>query len=220
MIRSVLLLCFLSNVLPAQHTVRYDLPHLLKKNALTIVHRQADAQSDSGREYLSLNEAVDEGLVWIDGVSFSTGTIEVELKGQDVFQRSFVGIAFHGANDSTFEAVYFRPFHFRSDDPVRKGRRVQYISLPEHPWQVLREQFPGAFENSVDPAPDPDAWFRTRIVVTAKDISVFVNGADEPCLIVRSMSSRSNGRVGLYTADRSGGAYHRLSISHDGQLRK
>nr|MBP9212560.1 hypothetical protein [Bacteroidota bacterium] len=95
MIRSVLLLCFLSNVLPAQHTVHYDLPDLLKKNALTIVHRHADAQSDSGREYLSLNEAVDEGLVWIDGVSFSTGTIEVELKGQDVFQRSFVGIAFH-----------------------------------------------------------------------------------------------------------------------------
>gem|GEM_PF-6071604 len=29
-----------------------------------------------------------------------------------------------------YEAVYFRPFNFRSSDPVRKGHAVQYVANP------------------------------------------------------------------------------------------
>ncbi|NUN71430.1 MAG: hypothetical protein HUU02_17165, partial [Bacteroidetes bacterium] len=100
-----LLLLLLPAFLPAQSTVRYDLPRLLREDQLTVVHRLAAADSGEGRQFLTLNEETDEGLVWLNGVSFRTGTIDVELKGQDVFQRSFIGIAFHGENDSTFEAV-------------------------------------------------------------------------------------------------------------------
>lgn len=176
------------------------------------MHRTVSVGIGEGREYLTLSEDLDEGVAWLNGVTFSTGVIELELKGQDVMQRSFLGVAFHGADDSTFEAVYFRPFHFRSDDPVRKGRRVQYISLPRHPWRTLRERHPGLFENSVEPAPDPNGWFRATIAVTDTMVTVFVNGAAEPCLRVRPLSGRKNGRIGLYAADRSGGSYANLSI--------
>lgn len=153
--------------------------------------------------------------MWINGVSFSTGTIEIDLKGKDVYQHSFVGIAFHGANGSTFDAVYFRPFQFLTTDSVRKTRGVQYISLPENTWQVLREKQNGIYEKSVLPAPDPNDWFHAAITVTKNEVLVYVNNAATPVLRVSLLSKRKTGWIALYTADRSGGSFANLSIKKD-----
>src|ERR1700753_392814 len=72
-----------------------------------------------GEGVIHMNEAPGDGVAWIKGQSFTEGTIEVDIRGKDVFQQSFVGMAYHGSNDSTFEAVYFRPFNFHSADPAR-----------------------------------------------------------------------------------------------------
>jgi len=85
---------------------------------------------DAGTGSIHLNEGEGSGIAWIKGQSFNEGVIELDIQGKDAFQRSFVGIAFHGSNDTTYEAVYFRPFNFRSTDPVRKSHAVQYIASP------------------------------------------------------------------------------------------
>src|ERR1700722_18765388 len=74
-----------------------------------------------------LSAAEGDGVAWINNLELTNGAIEVDIKGKDTFQLSFVGIAFHGVDDSTFEAVYFRPFNFHSPDPVRKTHAVQYV---------------------------------------------------------------------------------------------
>src|ERR1017187_621430 len=51
---------------------------------------------------------------------------------------SGLGIAFHGEDTSTYDAVYFRPFNFNTTDPVRKIHAVQYVSMPDNPWFRLR----------------------------------------------------------------------------------
>jgi hypothetical protein len=51
------------------------------------------------------------------------------IRGKDVREQSFVGVAFH-VQGTTYHAVYFRPFNFRVDDPVRRSHTVQYISSP------------------------------------------------------------------------------------------
>src|ERR1700761_1813782 len=94
----------------------------------TVVNRSASAGVDAGS--IHLDEKDGDGVAWIKGKSFSTGTIELDIKGKDKPQGSFIGMAFHGSNDSTFEVVYFRPFNFRSTDPVRKGHAVQYVASP------------------------------------------------------------------------------------------
>lgn len=210
----VFALCITVSV-DAKEKVSYDVVKLFKDGNVTVVHRQAAVKTENGKECLVLNEETDEGLVWLNNVSFSTGTIELDLKGQDVFQHSFVGIAFHGLNDSTFEAIYFRPFQFRTDDTVRMKRGVQYVSLPENSWQVLRANHPGEFEQPVVPAPDPNDWFHAAFVVTNTDISVYVNHSSLPVLRVRTLSNRKNGKIGLYTADRSGGSFTNLTISSE-----
>jgi hypothetical protein len=61
----------------------------------------------------------------------------------ETLQQSFVGVAFHGVDGTTYDAIYFRPFNFKTDDPVRRIHAVQYISHPDNPWQKLRDGQPG-----------------------------------------------------------------------------
>jgi len=201
--------------LSAQTTTSYDLEHLLDQKKLTIVNRQANYDTKGSKKGIALSEDLDEGLAWINCVTFSTGTIEIDLKGQDVYQHSFVGIAFHGVNDSIFEAIYFRPFQFRTNDTVLKSHGVQYINLPANGWRQLRADYPGLYENKVEPSPDPDDWFHVKLVVTGTKVIVYANNAADPCLQVNTLSKIKTGMIGLYTADRSGGSYANLIVRSD-----
>ncbi|MGI9544500.1 MAG: hypothetical protein ACR2MX_14665, partial [Cyclobacteriaceae bacterium] len=53
-----------------------------------------------------LNAQPGDGLLWLTDVSFSDGEIELDIEGKDERGRSFVGLAFHGENDSIFDAIY------------------------------------------------------------------------------------------------------------------
>src|SRR5258708_37096344 len=163
-----------------------------QKTGYTIVNRSLN---DDGKGVIHLSAADGDGKAWIKGLEFTEGVIEVELKGKDVQQQSFVGFAFHGVNDSTYEAIYFRPFNFRSTDPVRKGHAVQYIAPPQYEWPVLREKFPNKYEQPVSPVPDPNDWFHAKIVVGAGKIEVFVNGNTTPSLVVAPPLVQRSGRL-------------------------
>ena len=75
------------------------------------------------------------------------------MKGKNLQGQSFVGVAFHLIDGKTFDAIYFRPFNFFN--PERNTHSVQYISMPDHPWQQLRQDFPGKYESKIaDRCPD------------------------------------------------------------------
>ena len=114
-------------------------PEMLKH--YRVYNRSISPGKDIGSVHL--NSRGDGGLAWIKGRKFKYGTMEFDAKGKDEFQASFVGIAFHGVSDTTFESVYFRPFNFRAADPSRKVPSVQYVALPHFDWSTLREKHPG-----------------------------------------------------------------------------
>src|SRR5512142_1151173 len=89
-------------------------------------NRHAVLFTEGNRAALRFDEQMGDGLAWWPEIKFSNGAIEFDVRGKDVFQRSFVGIAFHGVDEKTFDAVYFRPFNFRAADPARKNHAVQY----------------------------------------------------------------------------------------------
>jgi hypothetical protein len=141
-----------------------------------------------------------EAMVWLDGLNFTDGTIEFDAKGQSAPRQScFVGVAFRVQDAKTYDAVYFRPFNFRATDPEQKAHAVQYISHPQWTWQKLRAEKTGQFEKPINPAPDGDAWFHAKIVIARPKVSVFVNGAAEPSLVVLELSDRTGGSVGLWS---------------------
>lgn len=154
-----------------------------------------------------------DGLLWIKEPVFASGKIECDIKGQDIQGRSFVGIAFHGLNDSTFDAVYFRPFNFKSPD--RNGHSVQYISHPEFTWYKLREENPGKYENKLDTIPDPNGWFHATISIEYPNVEVFVNNSFTPSLRIRQLSSRKEGWIGFWVGNGSEGYFRNLKIISD-----
>ncbi len=111
---------------------------------------------------------------------------------------SFVGLAFGGVNDSTYEAVYLRPFNFNADDSTRHAHGIQYISHPVHPWYVLRQQYPGEFEHAVSPDPAADAWQTVLLNVTPDSVHAWVGEGEDPDLAVRRLVPSRAGRVGLW----------------------
>ncbi len=191
-----------------------NLAEQLSAGQLHGVNRTASAlPAPAGSVHLS--EAAGSGLVWLKGTEFSEGTIEVEVRGRDVYQQSFPGIAFHGVDDQTYEAVYLRPFNFRADDPVRHKHAVQYVSVPDNDWPKLREKFPDEFESSVDvdKTIEPAGWVSLRIVVAAKSVRVYVGKATVPALSVRRLGSAEHGMIGLWAGNNSDGDFANLRIT-------
>ena len=160
-----------------------------------------------------LNEGENPGIAWITGQEFTYGVIELDLKGKDAFQQSFVGIAFHGLNDTTYEAIYFRPFNFQTADPVRKAHAVQYIADPQYDWYKLRDAYPNRYEQPVSPSPDPNAWFHVRITVETKKISIYVNNNDKPALVVEPLVQLRGKKIGYWVGNGSAGDWKNLTIN-------
>ena len=177
-----------------------------------VFNRRVSSLSDGTRKGLRLSENPGDGVAYLRGIELGNGTIEFDLKGKDVQGQSFVGVAFHGVDSSTYDAIYFRPFNFKAEDPARRSHAVQYISHPTYTWQKLRAERPGIFEQPVNPAPDPNAWFHVRVVVASPKVSVFVGDAKEPCLVVTRLNVRTNGLVGLWVGNNSGGDFADLKI--------
>ena len=203
--RSAFLVFFAASSLAAQQ-------RSIEPKDVAVFNRSVSSLSDGTRRGLRLSASPGDGVAYLRGVEFSNGTIECDIKGKDVQGQSFVGIAFHGVDSTTYDAIYFRPFNFRTEDPVRRSHAVQYVSQPTYPWQKLRAERPGIFEQPVSPAPDPNAWFHVRVVVASPKVSVFVGDAKQPSLVVTQLSDRTKGLVGLWVGNGSGGDFADLKI--------
>src|SRR5207247_7349216 len=173
----------------------------LEPDRWEVFNRTATRLVDGTRTGIHLSASADNGVAYLQGVEFTNGTIELDVRGKDVPQQSFVGVAFHGVDGTTYDAIYFRPFNFRAEDPARRGHAVQYIAQPIYPWQKLRAEQPGKYERAIDPVPDPNAWFHVRVVVASPKVSVFVDDAKEPSLVVDQLSDRKKGLVGLWVGN-------------------
>ena len=125
------------------------------------------------------------------------GPSKLTCKGKDVFQQSFLGLAFHGKDDKTYESVYVRPFNFRATDPARHDHAVQYMTVPEFDWPRLREQFPEEFENPVNSTLSPTDWVPLRIVVRGQRVQVFVGLVANVTLEVRKLGTLDRGMSGF-----------------------
>jgi hypothetical protein len=198
--------CFDSN---AQKTARYNLAELLNKNQL-ITDSSNHAQILGDNNYK--NAISTQKIVWLKNVSFKDGTIDIDLRGKDVFLQSFLGIAFHATDSNHYELVYFRPFNFRHADTSRRKWSVQYMVVPEFLYDKLRKEHPLVYENAVTPVPQADEWFHATIIIKDDWITVFVNHSSMPSLQVKKLNNVYDGKIGLWD-DELSGDFANLSIT-------
>jgi hypothetical protein len=174
---------------------KIDLQQMLAQgNIQQVPAAEAKNMSDGDKKGITIKNDI-----WLAGIDFSYGTIELDIRGRNEFLHSFPGIAFHAADTSkNYDVVYFRPFNFRHVDPVRRTWSVQYMSLPEYSYEKLRKEDTGQFESEILPNPKPEDWIHARIVISKDNIKVYVNGMDKPSLSTRVLQHRSNGMLGLW----------------------
>jgi hypothetical protein len=198
---------------PASGAVqRIDLSERLKAGKLKAVNREVTSlQGD--RAGVHLSEKAGPGVAWIEGIDFAEGTIEVDIRGRDVLQQSFVGIAFHGKDDTTYECVYLRPFNFRATDPDRHQHAVQYVAVPDYDWPRLRKEFPEEFENPVDQSIAPTDWVPLRVVVKGKTVQIYVGAVKSPTLEVRKLGTLDRGMIGVWAGNTSDGDFANLRVT-------
>ena len=198
----------------AQSPESLDLTAVGKDPRWKIAGRTTSIVDAKGKRALKISEGEGMGVVWLDGYDFANGVIELDMLGRSQpVQGSFLGVAFRVVDAKTHDAVYFRPFNFRAADTVRHSHAVQYVSHPRWTWQTLRSEHPGEYERAIVPEPDGDEWFHARIVVERPNVTVYVNGATAPCLVVKELSDRAHGSLGLWVGEGSGGHFANLRVT-------
>lgn len=197
----------------AAQGANYDLYSLSVNNKIEAFNRNVTTFSEDDKRGIRLSKNGNDGVAWLKHIIFSNGNIELDIRGKDENQQSFVGIAFHAMDNRTLDVIYFRPFNFQATDSVHKIHAVQYVAMPDYPWDLLRDKFDGKYENAVKPAPNGNDWFHVKIVVSYPQITVFVNGNQEPSLKVEKLNTRSSGKIGLWVGNNSGGDFANLEIN-------
>lgn len=197
----------------AQNTVNINLFDL-QNNEIQAANRVMAFENSGDKKYLSLSRERGDCLIWLPVEDFQNGTIEIVMRGINEFQRSFIGIAFHGTDDSTYEAVYCRPFNFLASDSIRRIRAIQYVSHPTYTWEKLRTEQSGIFEKEIIDPPDPGGWFTMKLVIDDKNIKAFINSHDTPSLVVEKLNDINSGRTGIFVADNSGGDFESVKIEY------
>ena len=182
----------------AQRRTDYNLVKMLGRNMLDTTKNNQLIKTFFNPK----NQAISaQGTLWLKGVDFKEGTIDVDLRGKNTFLQSFMGIAFHAKDTTTYEVVYFCPFRFRDTNAVARKWGVKYMSMPDNDYLKLRKEHPGVYENSVEPAPRPNDWIHATIVVKDDWITIFVNHSPAPSLKVKKLPGATSGKIGLWSPD-------------------
>lgn len=187
-----------------------DLQKFADEKRIHLFNREIKTDSENHPGTVYLTRMANDGLAWIDNLSLTNATIELEVRGANRPGQSFVGIAFHGQDNETFDAVYLRPFNFQNEQ--RKNNSLQYISMPKNDWRALRSQFPGKYESSLNPSPQPDSWVKLKLLIEGKSLSIYIDDLNTPELEVTLIGQHQNGKIGLWVGNNSDGEFRNLKI--------
>lgn len=186
--------------------------------AQNVLIAQTNYKGRSAIQVIAKPEAANAtSFALVKEVSFLDGVIEVDLAGQPAVgasdtARGFIGIAFRVQSDGRYEYVYLRPTNGRADDQVRRNHSTQYSSYPDFDFARSRRETPEKYESYVDL--QPGVWTRYKIAIEGRKARLYINGAEQPCLIVNDLKLDPRaGGVALWVGPGTEGYFSNLKIT-------
>jgi len=169
----------------------------------------------------AITEFDEPTFVELVGSDFKNGVIEVKVMSKLLadapdFARGFIGVAFRINEDSSqFEGIYLRPTNGRAEDQRRRNATIQYFSYPDFKFDRLRREAPGQYESYVDIG--LEEWITLKIEVKDERARLYVNGSQQPSLIVNDLKhgAGSAGNVGLWVDVGTEGYFTDLKIQRE-----
>ena len=191
---------------------------------LSLRNVTAESVTFKGRAAIRITAAgaadLPDGARWaiVKGTDFQDGVIEVDLTGDTVpgappTSRGFTGIAFRVAPEgASYECFYLRPKNGRAEDQEQRNHSTQYMAFPDFPWIKLRQESPSKYESYVDLV--PGEWTKVKIDVRGGKGRLYVNGAEQPALIVNGLKhAESKGAIALWIGPGSVAHFSNLRIT-------
>ena len=219
---AVIVIGLLAGTLNAQSSYKTLIP--IAPDRLELHQVTAESVNYRGRSALRIVDAAPGGgddmsrIAVVKGASLQDGAIEVSLSGDTVPNappnlRGFVGIAFRvSADASRFECFYLRPKNGRSEDQLQRNHSAQYVSVPGFQWNKLRTEQPGKYESYVDLV--PGEWTNLRIQIQGTSARLFVNGSEQPVLIVQDLKQPvEKGGIALWIGPGTVAHFTELKVS-------
>jgi hypothetical protein len=179
---------------------------------LKLINREVIEADGNAPNTLVLNNKKGDGIAVLKNEKFDFGTIELELKGENNPGKSFVGIAFNIQNDSTYEAIYFRPFNFKSNKSKRREHSIQYISHPKNTWRFLRTNHEGLYEAEYLNSPSPNEWFTITVKIDKDKVYVYDKKSNTELLSIKRLEKQVSDKIGLWTGNNSKGEFKNMKI--------
>jgi hypothetical protein len=175
-----------------------DIAGLIPKNV------NVKAAEYKGRKaVLVTSPSEEDGFAVLPGTDFQDGTIEADLALKittppGIRMPGFVGIAFRARPDAShYDLFYLRPGNSHADDQAMRNHSVQYVALPDFDWNKLRREWPYVYESYANL--QFETWTHVKIEVKGRTAKIFLNGADEPNLVVNGLKGEDlHGAVALW----------------------
>jgi hypothetical protein len=186
------------NILFGQKVIEYNFADLFSNGKLIAKNRIINIERDESGEFICLGKTMDGSAILLPIDDFKRGKIEALVRGKDILQGSFAGLAFHAQSDSIFDLVYCRPFNFQTSDSLRRIHMVQYAFFPKLDWQVLRVKYNGIYEKGIANPPKADEWFKLTLIIDEKQVKAYINDSNTPSLVVEKLNNISDGKVGIF----------------------
>lgn len=193
---------------------------LINVKAAVVEHQGKYSLRVTTPEDIDLAEDL-ETIVLIPEITFTNGTIELEVAGEPApgafaQARGFVGVAFRVniSENYKYECFYLRPTNGRANNQVQRNHSIQYVSHPEYPWYRLRQEFPEMYESYADLI--PGNWTKLKIEVFGTTAKFYVAEAEQPNLIVNDLKhGESEGTIALWLHSSTLAHFRNLVIQPD-----
>jgi hypothetical protein len=78
----------------------------------------------------------------------------------------------------------------------------------------LRETRNGEFEKEIVNPPNPNGWFKMRLVIRGKTVEGYINDATKPSLTVEKLNDQQENKVGIFMGDNSGGDFEKVKVNY------
>ena len=177
---------------------------LIDPNDLVVTGGKAETAEYQGRKAVRLTtQSSEEVFGFLKGTQIEDGTIEADIAMKrttppGVRMPGFIGIAFRARTDAShYDMFYLRPWNSHADDQAMRNHSVQYVAAPGFDWYKLRREWPWIYESYTDL--QPEGWNKIKIEVHGRIAKLYVNGSENPSLIVDGMKGEDlQGGVALW----------------------
>jgi hypothetical protein len=176
---------------------------LIDPNDLLVTGGKAETVDYQGRKAVRLTTPNEEVFAFLKGTQIEDGTIEADIAVKrttppGVRMPGFIGIAFRARTDAShYDMFYLRPWNSHADDQAMRNHSVQYVAAPGFDWYKLRREWPWIYESYADL--QPEGWNKIKIEVHGRTAKLYVNGSENPSLIVDGMKGEDlQGGVALW----------------------